>query len=104
MDWLVGAAASNGVTVVVAVRSDYYAQAAAYPVSPICSRPTPFSSARCLRMSCGRWSSSPPLQPVSSPERGLAKAVSDDVAGEPGGLPLMSTALLSLWEQRDEAD
>jgi hypothetical protein len=24
-----------------------------------------------------------------------------DVTGEPGGLPLMSTALLSLWEQRD---
>jgi len=34
-------------------------------------------------------------------EPGLAEIVAGDVAGESGGLPLMSTALLSLWEQRD---
>ena len=33
-------------------------------------------------------------------EPGLVEALVDDVAGEPGGLPLLSTALLDLWQQR----
>jgi WD40 repeat protein/DNA-binding SARP family transcriptional activator len=31
----------------------------------------------------------------------LVDALVDDVAGEPGGLPLLSTALLDLWRERD---
>ncbi|MGZ4335357.1 MAG: nSTAND1 domain-containing NTPase, partial [Gaiellaceae bacterium] len=31
----------------------------------------------------------------------LVDALIDDVAGEPGGLPLLSTALLDLWRERD---
>ncbi len=34
-------------------------------------------------------------------ESGLADALMSDVAGEPGALPLLSTALLELWRARD---
>ncbi len=34
-------------------------------------------------------------------EPGLVRALVDDVEGEPGGLPLLSTALLQLWRVRD---
>ncbi len=33
-------------------------------------------------------------------EPGLVSALVDDVAGQPGGLPLLSTALLELWQER----
>jgi WD40 repeat protein len=35
-------------------------------------------------------------------EPALVEALVDDVAGEPGALPLLSTALLDLWHERDE--
>ena len=35
-------------------------------------------------------------------EPALAEALVADVVGEPGGLPLLSTALLDLWQQREE--
>ena len=34
-------------------------------------------------------------------EPALVDALVDDVAGEAGGLPLLSTALLDLWRERD---
>ena len=34
-------------------------------------------------------------------QRPLAEALVSDVAGEPGGLPLLSTTLLQLWRARD---
>src|SRR5262249_57042037 len=34
-------------------------------------------------------------------ERPLVEALVSDVAGEPGGLPLLSTTLLELWRSRD---
>src|SRR5262249_16187102 len=34
-------------------------------------------------------------------DRPLVEALVGDVAGEPGGLPLLSTALLELWRRRD---
>jgi WD40 repeat protein/DNA-binding SARP family transcriptional activator len=34
-------------------------------------------------------------------ERSLVEALVGDVSGEPGGLPLLSTALLELWRRRD---
>ena len=33
-------------------------------------------------------------------EPGLSQAVVDDVAGEPGALPLLSTAMAETWERR----
>ena len=34
-------------------------------------------------------------------EPGLVTKLVDDVAGQPGALPLLSTALLELWQHRD---
>ena len=33
----------------------------------------------------------------------LTDALVDDVEGEPGALPLLSTALLELWQHRQDA-
>jgi DNA-binding SARP family transcriptional activator/WD40 repeat protein len=100
-DWLAGAASSDSMTVVVVVRSDYYAQAAAFPsVAELVAANT---------VLVGEMTSDELRQAIELPsaaaglelERGLAENIVDDVTGEPGGLPLMSTALLSLWEQSD---
>lgn len=99
--WLSEAAAGDDVAVVVAVRSDYYAQAAAYPrVSDLLAANT---------VLVGEMTAEERVQAVELPavaaglelESGLAETIAGDVAGQPGGLPLMSTALLSLWERRD---
>jgi WD40 repeat protein len=100
-NWLANAAATDDVTVVVVVRSDYYAQAAAH------RRVADLLTANTVLV--GEMAPDELRQAVESPaaatslalEPGLAKTIAGDVAGEPGGLPLMSTALLSLWERRD---
>jgi WD40 repeat protein/DNA-binding SARP family transcriptional activator len=100
-DWLAGVAARDDVTVVVAVRSDYYAQATAHP------RLSDLLAANTVLV--GEMSSDELRQAIDLPaaaaglelEPGLAETVVGDVVGEPGVLPLMSTALLSLWERRD---
>ena len=103
-NWLADAAASDGVTVVVAVRSDYYAQAAAYP------RLADLLAANTVLV--GEMSPDELRQAVELPaaaaglesEAGLAKAIADDVAGEPGGLPLMSTrTALAMGAARQES-
>ncbi len=100
-NWLAGTASSDSMTVVVVVRSDYYAQAAAFPsVSDLIAANT---------VLVGEMTSDELRQAIELPaaaaglelEPGLAENIADDVTGEPGGLPLMSTALLSLWEHRD---
>ncbi|HEX6257455.1 MAG TPA: BTAD domain-containing putative transcriptional regulator [Euzebyales bacterium] len=99
--WLASAAARTDVTAVVVVRSDYYPQVAALPgVSEFLTANT---------VLVGHMARDELLEAILLPagaagldlEEGLAETIASDVAGEPGGLPLMSTALLSLWEQRD---
>jgi DNA-binding SARP family transcriptional activator/WD40 repeat protein len=100
-DWLAGAAVRDNVTVVVVVRSDYYAQAAAY------TRLADLLAANTVLV--GEMSPDELRQAVElpaaaaglEPDPGMAQTIANDVVGEPGGLPLMSTALLSVWEQRD---
>ena len=87
--------------VVLAVRADFYGRCAAYPelsrllganhvlVGPL-SRDE-------LRRAIER-----PAQRVGlSVEPDLADALLADVEGQPGALPLLSTALLELWRERD---
>jgi DNA-binding SARP family transcriptional activator/WD40 repeat protein len=101
VDWLAATAAQDDLTVVVAVRSDYYASAAAH------SRVSDLMAANTVLV--GEMTPDELRHAVELPaavaglelEPGLAETVARDVAGEPGGLPLMSTALLSLWEFRD---
>ena len=100
-EWLTAAAERTDVTVVVAIRSDYFARVAAH------RRLADLLAANTVLV--GAMSAEELRQAVEVPaaaadlalERGLAEAIADDVVGEPGGLPLMSTALLSLWERGD---
>ncbi len=87
--------------VALALRADFYGRCASYP-----------ELARLLSASHVLVG---PMQPdelaraVSIPaeradlqiEDALVAALVADVAGEPGGLPLLSTALLELWQRRD---
>ncbi|HEV7804202.1 MAG TPA: BTAD domain-containing putative transcriptional regulator [Solirubrobacteraceae bacterium] len=87
--------------VVIALRADYYGRCAAYPelasmlaASNVLVRPMASDE---LRRAIER-----PAQRVGlriDPE--LVDALVADVEREPGGLPLMSTALLELWQRRD---
>ena len=87
--------------VVVAVRADFYGRCASYPVlsrllasNHVLVGPMQADELR-RAITC-------PAQRVGlSVEDGLAQAIVDDVQGAPGALPLLSTALLELWQHRD---
>jgi WD40 repeat protein/tRNA A-37 threonylcarbamoyl transferase component Bud32 len=88
--------------VVVALRADFYGRFAAYP-----------GLAELLganHVLVGAMQASELRRVVELPagrvglrvERELADALVDDVEGEPGALPLLSTALLELWQKRQD--
>ena len=86
--------------VVVAVRADFYGRLASYPklaqllganhalVGPM----QPSELRRSVELPAGRVG--------LRVEPGLTDALVDDVEGQPGALPLLSTALLELWQER----
>ena len=87
--------------VVVAVRADYYGRCAGYPAL---SRLLAAShvlvgslDARELRRAIERPAARAGLQV----DREVVDAIVADVEGEPGALPLVSSALLELWQRRD---
>ncbi len=103
MDALVRAAhRSDGrVVIVLAVRADYYGACAAHP-----------GLARLLGEShvlVGAMRRGELAQAIAEParkvgvvvERELVTKLVDDVAGQAGGLPLLSTSLLELWQRRE---
>jgi WD40 repeat protein len=87
--------------VVVSLRADFYGRVAAYPdladllgrnhvlIGPM----QPSSLRRAVELPAGRAG--------LRVEPELVDALVDDVQGEPGGLPLLSTTLLELWQKRD---
>jgi WD40 repeat protein/tRNA A-37 threonylcarbamoyl transferase component Bud32 len=88
--------------VAVALRADFYGRFAAYPAlagllgaSHVLVGPMQASE---LRRVVGLPASRVGLE--VEPE--LADALVDDLEGEPGALPLLSTALLELWQKREE--
>jgi serine/threonine protein kinase/WD40 repeat protein len=99
---LTGAAADSlgRATVVAALRADYYGRVAAYPalaellaanhvlVGPM----QPSELRRAIELPAAR--SGVDVEPE------LTDSLIDDVDGQPGSLPLLSTALLELWQQR----
>jgi len=103
IDALVDAAQRDDgrVVVVLALRADYYGACAAYP--------------RLARLLADNHVLVGPMQPdelaraIDGPARKAGLAVDpelvtrlvEDVAGQPGGLPLLSTALLELWQRRE---
>ena len=88
--------------VAVAVRADFYGRFAAYPAlaerlgaNHVLVGPMQASELRrAVELPAGR------VGLRVEPE--LADALVDDVEGEPGALPLLSTALLELWQQRQD--
>jgi WD40 repeat protein/tRNA A-37 threonylcarbamoyl transferase component Bud32 len=97
-----GADPKGRAVVVVALRADFYGRFAAYP-----------ALAELLganQMLVGPMQASELRRAVELPasrvglqvEPELVDALVDDVEGEPGALPLVSTALLELWEKRQE--
>jgi DNA-binding SARP family transcriptional activator len=87
--------------VVVALRADFYGRLAPYPrFAGLVSR------SHVLVGPMDRdeltWAIEQPAARAGLElERGLADALVSDVAGEPGGLPLLSTTLLELWRARE---
>jgi len=101
---LAGAAeADNSVTVVVAVRADYYGHCAADPAlagllaaNQVLVGPMGGGELR-------RAIELPARRAGLELEPGLAEAMIGEVADEPGGLPLLSCALLESWQHRTAA-
>ena len=97
------AADSDGrAVVVVALRADFYGRFAAYPGlaellggNQVLVGPMQASELRrAVELPAGR------VGLRVEPE--LADALVDDLKGEPGALPLLSTALLELWQKRQD--
>jgi WD40 repeat protein/DNA-binding SARP family transcriptional activator len=87
--------------VLLALRADFFGRLASYPeladlVGPNHVLLGPMSTGELRRAIEG-----PAEQTGLSVEPALVDALVDDVAGEPGGLPLLSTALLDLWRVRE---
>jgi WD40 repeat protein len=94
------AEADNSVTVVVAVRADYYGHCAADPrlagllaANHVLVGPMDAGELR-------RAVELPARRAGLRLEPGLAEAMVGEVADEPGGLPLLSCALLEGWQHR----
>ena len=87
--------------VVVSLRADFYGRLAAYPgFGELLSASHVLVSAM-DRDELGRAIEQPAARAGLEVERRLVDALVSDVAGQPGGLPLLSTALLELWRGRD---
>ena len=89
------------VVVVAALRADFYGRFAAYPAfaellggSHVLVGPMQASELR-------RAVELPARRVGLTVEPELVDALVDDVEGEPGALPLLSTALLELWQERE---
>ncbi len=102
-DGLAAAALDPGgrVHVAVALRGDFYGRCAAYAsFSDLLSRNHALVGLM-NRAEIRRAIEAPAARAQLVLDDGLADAIVDDVIDEPGGLPLLSTALLQLWRFRD---
>ena len=95
-----GTSSDRTVTVIVAIRADYYGRCAAYPdlaellgANQVLVGPMRPDEIR-------RAIESPALRAGLRVEPELVDILVNDVVDEPGALPLLSTALLELWQRR----
>ena len=87
--------------VVVAVRADFYGRCAAYPELSRALGDNHVLVGPMTREELRRAIERPARRAGLVVEPELADALLADVEGEPGALPLLSTALLELWGRRD---
>jgi WD40 repeat protein/DNA-binding SARP family transcriptional activator len=86
--------------VVLALRADFYARCATYPELARLLAANHVLVGPMSRDELRRAIARPAKRVGLRVEPELEDAVVDDVEGQPGGLPLLSTALLELWRQR----
>src|SRR6185295_12325053 len=89
-------------TVVLAVRADFYGRCAAYPELARLVGANHVLVGPMRRDELRRAIERPAERVGLSVEPELAEALLGDVEGQPGALPLLSTALLELWRERDQ--
>ena len=87
--------------VVVALRADFYGRLASYPRLAALVSASHVLVGPMDRQDLARAIEEPAARAGLEAERPLVEALVSDVAGEPGGLPLLSTTLLELWRARD---
>jgi WD40 repeat protein/DNA-binding SARP family transcriptional activator len=87
--------------VLIALRADFYGRCASYPElwRMLGANHVPVGPMR--RDELRRAIESPAARAGLHADPELADALIADVDGEPGALPLLSTALLELWQERD---
>ena len=87
--------------VLVALRADFYGRLASYPRFGGLLSASHVLVGPMDRDELARAIEQPAARAGLELEHGLADALVADVAGEPGGLPMLSTTLLELWRARD---
>jgi DNA-binding SARP family transcriptional activator len=87
--------------VVVSLRADFYGRLASYPQLAAMVSASHVLVGPMDPQELARAIEEPAARARLEVERPLAEALVSDVAGEPGGLPLLSTMLLQLWRARD---
>ena len=87
--------------VALALRADFYGRCASYPELARLLSASHVLIGPMERDELARAISEPAGRADLEVEDGLVTALVDDVSGEPGGLPLLSTTLLELWRRRD---
>jgi WD40 repeat protein/DNA-binding SARP family transcriptional activator len=87
--------------VVVSLRADFYGRLASYPAFAELLGASHVLVGPMDRDELARAIEQPAARAGLDVERTLVDALVADVAGEPGGLPLLSTALLELWRARE---
>ncbi len=87
--------------VIVAVRADYYGRCGAYPELSRLLGANHVLVGPMRRDELRRSIELPARRAGLQVEPELSDALATDVEGRPGALPLLSTSLLELWQQRD---
>ena len=87
--------------VVVSLRADFYGRLASYPRLAAMVSASHVLVGPMDRQELTRAIEQPAARAGLEAEGPLVEALVSDVAGEPGGLPLLSTTLLELWRARD---
>ena len=89
------------IAVVLAIRGDYYAHCAPYPALAASLAANHVLVGPLSRDELRRAIELPARRAGLRLESALVEALTEEVADEPGGLPLLSTALVELWHARE---
>jgi WD40 repeat protein/DNA-binding SARP family transcriptional activator/energy-coupling factor transporter ATP-binding protein EcfA2 len=98
---LLASTADGTVVVVIAIRADFYGRCAAHPALSRLLGANHVLVGTMSREELARAIERPAQRAGLTVEPDLLDALRRDVEGQPGALPLLSTALLDLWRQRE---